>query len=150
YVIELHNGQLYAGGAFTNAGSTVVSNVAVWNGSTWSSLGSGPANGVNNSVSALVFQGDDLYVGGSFGAAGGASAFGIAKWSNGSWSALGAGCRGGVNCIGILGTDIYVGGGFTNVGGVNARSLAKWDGFSWTTWPTTDGVFQYPLNDPPN
>jgi hypothetical protein len=89
-------------------------------------------------------------VGGTFTIAGGVSANGIARWDGASWSALGAGCKGGVSCIGILGSDIYVGGGFTNVGGVSARSFAKWDGVSWTTWPTTDGVFQYPLNDTPN
>ena len=147
YALALHNGLLYAGGTFTNAGNIAATNIAVWNGSSWSSLGAGSANGVNGGVTALVFQGNDLYVGGNFGFAGSVSAHGIAKWNNGSWSALGAGCRGGVSCIGILGSDIYVGGGFTNVGGVNARSFAKWDGFSWTTWPTTDGVFQYPLND---
>lgn len=145
--LELHNGLLYVGGAFTNAGNITALNVAVWNGSSWSSLGTGSANGVNGTVSALVFQGDDLYVGGRFSTAGGASAFGIAKWNGASWSALGAGCKGGVSCIGILGSDIFVGGGFTNVGGVNARSFAKWNGSSWTTWPITDGVFQYPLND---
>ena len=89
YVLELHNGLLYAGGVFTNAGSVAATNVAVWNGSTWSSLGAGPANGVNGTVMALAFQGDGLYVGGNFGLAGGASAFGIAKWSGGSWSAFG-------------------------------------------------------------
>jgi hypothetical protein len=146
-VLELHNGLLYAGGTFTNAGNIAVSNVAVWNGTSWASLGTGPANGVNGGVSALAFQGDDLYVGGNFGFAGGVSAFGVAKWSGGGWSALGAGCRGGVASIGILGSDIYVGGAFTNVGGVNAREFAKWDGFGWTTWPTSDGVFVYPLND---
>jgi hypothetical protein len=150
YTLELHNGLLYAGGVFTNAGSVAATNIALWNGSSWESLGTGPANGVNGQVSALAFQGDDLYVGGNFGIAGGVSAFGIAKWSGGSWSPLGAGCRGGVSCIGILGSDIYVGGGFTNVGGVNAREFAKWDGFGWTTWPTLDGVFVYPLNDAPN
>jgi len=149
-VLELHNGQLYAGGTFANAGATAATNVAVWNGSTWSSLGTGSANGVNGGVTALAFQGDDLYVGGNFGVAGGGSAFGIARWSGGSWSPLGAGCRGGVNCIGVLGSDIYVSGAFTNVGGVNAREFAKWDGFGWTTWPTTDGVFVYPLNDQAN
>jgi hypothetical protein len=150
YVLQLHNGLLYAGGIFTNAGNIAATNVAVWDGSSWSSLGSGPANGANNQVSALAFQGDVLYAGGSFSVAGGVSANGIAMWDGASWSALGAGCKGGVNCIGILGSDIYVGGGFTNVGGVSARAFAKWDGISWTTWPTTDGVFQYPLNDVAN
>ncbi|HEY5913512.1 MAG TPA: hypothetical protein VJA21_23235 [Verrucomicrobiae bacterium] len=150
YVLELHNGLLYAGGVFTNAGTVAAANIARWDGSSWSSLGTGPANGANNSVMALAFQGNDLYVGGDFSAAGGASANGIAKWDGASWSALGSGCRGGVSCIGILGSDIYVGGGFTNVGGVKAYALAKWDGVSWTTWPTTDGVFQYPLNDDPS
>ena len=150
YILEWHNDQLYAGGTFTNAGTIAAANVAVWNGSSWSALGSGPANGVNKSVSALAFQGNDLYVGGSFTTAGGVAANGIARWDGASWSALGAGCKGGVSCIGILGSDIYVGGGFTNVGGVNARSFAKWDGGSWTTWPLTDGVFQYPLNDAAN
>src|SRR5205823_9932516 len=91
-VLELHNGLLYAGGTFTNAGAIAATNVAVWNGSSWSSLGTGAANGVNNSVSALAFQGNDLYVGGSFSLAGGVAANGIAKWNGSSWSALGAGC----------------------------------------------------------
>jgi hypothetical protein len=150
YGLALNNGQLYAGGLFTNAGNIAATNIAVWNGSSWSPLGTGSANGVNNAVMALAFQGNDLYVGGSFTTAGGVSANGIAMWDGASWSALGLGCRGGVNCIGMLGSDIYVGGAFTNVGGVSARVFAKWDGVSWTTWPTTDGVFQYPFNDTPN
>jgi hypothetical protein len=149
YVLEWRNGLLYAGGAFTNAGNVAATNIAVWNGTTWAALGSGSANGVNGDVSALAFQGNDLYVGGDFTVAGGASAFGIARWSSGAWSALGTGCKGGVSCIGVLGSDVYVGGSFTNVGGVNARNLAKWNGSTWTTWPTLDGVFQYPLNDGP-
>jgi hypothetical protein len=151
YALELHNGLLYAGGVFTNAGNVAATNIAVWNGSTWSSLGSGSANGVNAQVSALVFQGSDLYVGGSFGIAGGVTANGIAKWNGSAWTAVGnTGCKGGVGCLGFLGSDLYVGGPFTNVDGVNALALAKWNGTSWSTWPTTDGVFQYPLNDTPN
>ncbi len=155
YTLELHNGQLYAGGIFTNAGNVFASNVAVWNGSTWSSVGTGAANGVNGLVNTLVFQGSDLYVGGGFTTAGGVSAFGIAKWNGLSWSPLGAGCKAApgnsaVTCIGILGSDIYVGGSLTNAGGTTARAFAKWDGSTWTTWPITDGVFQYPLNDTPN
>ncbi len=145
-VLEWHNGQLYAGGHFTNTGNIALSNIAVWDGVNWSGVG----GGVNGAVSALAFQGDDLYVGGDFSVAGGISAFSIAKWNGASWSALGTGCKSGVSCIGILGSDIYVGGGFTDVGGVSARSFAKWNGSSWATWPITDGVFQYPLNDAAN
>jgi hypothetical protein len=153
-VLEWHNGKLYAGGTFTNASGITAMNLAVWNGTSWSAVG----GGVNGAVNALAFQGDDLYVGGNFSTAGGISALNIAKWDGSSWSALGSGLKGPtsfgsttpVTCIGILGSDVYAGGGFTNAGGVTARALAKWDGFSWTTWPTTDGVFQYPLNDTPN
>ncbi len=49
-VLELHNGQLYVGGIFTNAGPVAATNVAVWNGVSWASLGTGPANGVNGIV----------------------------------------------------------------------------------------------------
>ena len=150
YCLELHNNKLYAGGVFTNAGNVAATNVAVWDGTNWSSLGTGSANGINGNVSALAFMGNDLYAGGNFSVAGGISAFGIAKWDGASWSALGAGCKGGVSCVGILGSDVYVGGGFTNVGGVSAQSFAKWNGSSWTNWPLTDGVFQFPLNDDPN
>ncbi len=150
YVLEWHNGLLYAGGNFTNAGSVAAGGLAVWNGTSWSSLGNNPANGLDGSVSALVFDGDNLYAGGSFATAGGVSAFGVARWNGSSWSPLGGGCKGGVNCLGIVGTNVYAGGTFSNVNGVTARAFAKWDGTSWTTWPTTDGVFQYPLNDTPN
>jgi hypothetical protein len=45
----VYNGELYIGGDFTNAGGIVVSNIAKWNGTTWSALGTG----VNDKVYAL-------------------------------------------------------------------------------------------------
>src|SRR5947207_7322080 len=35
YVLQLHNGLLYAGGTFTNAGNIAATNVAVWSGYSW-------------------------------------------------------------------------------------------------------------------
>src|SRR5205814_2242848 len=70
---------LYAGGGFTNAGGTAATNIAKWNGSSWSTLGSG----MNGYVQALAVLGNDLYVGGGFSSAGGTPATNIAKW-NGS------------------------------------------------------------------
>src|ERR1017187_5044964 len=58
---------LYAGGDFTAAGGVPVNNIAKWDGSAWSALGSG----MNSWVNALAASGTNLYVGGNFITAGG-------------------------------------------------------------------------------
>jgi hypothetical protein len=59
---------LYAGGDFTLAGGTGASQIAKWDGSIWSALGSG----LNSVVYALAAPNRDLlYVGGNFTTAGG-------------------------------------------------------------------------------
>jgi hypothetical protein len=82
---------LYAGGAFTTAGSTPVSHVARWDGVAWSALG----DGVVGDVLALAVYddgtGDALYVGGAFTTAGGLSVGYIARWDGAAWSTLGDG-----------------------------------------------------------
>lgn len=71
---------LYAGGTFTSAGSctTGCSNLAKWNGTAWSALGTS----VNSSVIALAFTSmGNLYIGGQFTTAGGIPSIGIAQWT---------------------------------------------------------------------
>ena len=58
---------LYAGGHFTTAGGSAANDIAKWDGSSWSALGSG----MNNAVDALAVSGSDLYAGGYFRTAGG-------------------------------------------------------------------------------
>ena len=64
------SGNLYIGGTFAVEGDTPVTNIAKWNGSSWSALGSG----ITGTVSALAVSGSDLYVGGNFTAEGGIAA----------------------------------------------------------------------------
>ncbi len=69
YALAVSGSDLYVGGDFTNAaGIPEADNVARWNGSAWSALGSnGAGNGaLNSSVRALAVSGSDLYVGGGF------------------------------------------------------------------------------------
>jgi hypothetical protein len=69
------SGNLYAGGWFFTARGRAANYVAKWNGSKWSSLGTGEANGVNERVLALALDGNGgVYAGGWFTTAGGAPA----------------------------------------------------------------------------
>src|SRR5262249_38773986 len=67
---------LYAGGDFTAAGSVAAIDIAAWNGTSWSAVGTGSGNSLDASVNALtVFDdgsGPALYAGGGFVTAGGA------------------------------------------------------------------------------
>src|SRR5204863_1459275 len=145
-----HNGQLYVGGAFTNTGTTAVTNLARWDGSVWSPVGGGVAGEVSIftgvPVSTLRFLGDDLYVGGNFTTVGdNVSALNVARWDGSTWSALGSGLKARpnsapVNALAFLGTDLYATGGFTNAGGVTATGTAKWDGFSWSSIGAINGT----------
>src|SRR5579859_1653877 len=80
-------GNIYAGGMFTNAGGITASNVAKWDGSNWTALGTG----VDATISTLAVDGSGiLYAGGQFKTAGGVSANRIAKWDGRTWTALGS------------------------------------------------------------
>ncbi|MDB5267652.1 MAG: hypothetical protein JWP58_692, partial [Hymenobacter sp.] len=143
------NGDVYVGGQFTKAGSVVASNVARWNGTAWSSLGTGTANGVDNSVLALAVAGNgDVYVGGYFTQAGGVAAGNVARWNGTAWSPLGAGTANGngasgstVSALAVAPNgDVYVGGQFTQAGGVAANAVARWDGTAWSPLGTGTSV----------
>ena len=133
------SGNLYVGGAFTEAGGHQANNVAKWDGTNWIALG----DGVDGDVHALLVRGNDLYVGGWFTLAGGAGANHVAKWdiSIGMWSALGDGITGnpsggGGPLVNALVMDasgnLYAGGWFTEAGGAPAINIARWDGTEWT------------------
>ena len=119
---------LYAGGVFDTAGGIDATNIAEWNGSAWSALGSG----MNSAVEALAVGGTNLYAGGTFSTAGGVWAIGIAKWDGSAWSALGAGMNGSVYALAVSGTDLYAGGYFSTTGGDPANGVAKWNGSGWS------------------
>ena len=82
YAVAASGSDVYVGGSFSTAGGISATNVAKWNGSTWSALGIG----VNNDVYALTVSSNDLYVGGLFLKAGGLTANRVAKWNGSTWS----------------------------------------------------------------
>ncbi|MBO2009353.1 hypothetical protein [Hymenobacter negativus] len=140
------NGDVYVGGKFDQAGGAAANNVAKWNGSAWSSLGTGAGNGVDNLVNVLaVSSSGAVYVGGGFTQAGGLAANRVAKWNGTAWSSLGTGAsngvNSGVNALAVASNgDVYIGGYFSQAGGVTANSVAKWNGTVWSSLGTGNGV----------
>ncbi len=121
----LPNGDLIAGGFFTTAGGVAAINIARWNGSAWSPLGTG----MNNAVSTLTtLPSGDLIAGGSFTFAGGLPANRVARWDGSAWSALGAGTSNTVVALALLpGGDVLAGGFFTTAGGEPANRIARYN-----------------------
>ena len=129
--MAIRNGLVYAGGFFFNSGSQILTNLAVWNSSTWSSVG----GNVNSIIYTLAFSGSDLYVGGGFSLAGTTPVSGIAKWDGANWSALSGGLTGGsatVESMAVLNGAVCVAGAFGNAGGIASTNFAVWNGSSWS------------------
>jgi hypothetical protein len=118
---------LYIGGDFTEAGGVSATNLARWDGASWSPLGPG----LNGSVSSLAFLGNDLYAGGGFTNAAGINSTNIARWDGNRWQPVGNGANRAVNALVAQGAVLYVGGIFNSVGGISANGVAVWDGSQW-------------------
>ena len=137
--ILINGSDVYIGGGFTSAGGVSASNIVDYNTATrtWTTLGSGTSNGVDNTVLGMLYFGGNLYVGGGFTHAGGSAANYIARWDGSSWHALGSGVDGDVYSLVVSDGSLYVGGDFLNAGGDTANYIAKWDGTNWSHVGTT-------------
>ncbi len=135
YALAVSGSNVYAAGEFVTAGGVAATNIARWDGSSWSALGAGIGSSYYGSVRALAVSGSNVYAGGYFTNAGGIVTSNIATWDGTRWSALGSGITdnyGSVHALAASGSDLYAGGSFTTAGGIAAKSIAKWDGTSWS------------------
>ncbi len=140
---------VYIGGAFTQAGSTTVSRVAVWDpaGEDFTPLDDAQlfaASGAGGTVRALFYSQrgstDELYVAGAFTTVGGGfNVNRIAYWDldqtagSGEWRGLGHGVNGPIYALLVNNSRLYVGGDFDAVGGMQANNVAylSLSDFSW-------------------
>jgi len=128
---------LFVGGRFTQAAGQATQQIARWNGSSWSALGSG----MNGEVTALevyddgLGSGPGLIAGGAFTSAGGFPAQRIARWDGTSWQALGN-IDGQVRALTVFdggsGPELIAGGSFATAGAIPAKNIARWNGFGWS------------------
>ncbi len=121
---------LYVGGLFTKAGGNKSLAVAVWNGTTWDSLG----GGANTGSPILTFSkfNNQIYSVGEFEMN---SENYLARWNGVNWDTI----TKVKNVVGIktIGNFLYVYGGFDSIAGIPASYIAKWDGTNWAAVDTT-------------
>ncbi|MBC8078595.1 MAG: hypothetical protein H7Y32_21140, partial [Chloroflexales bacterium] len=138
--LAVGNGVLYAGGQFARAGGVNAKNIAAWNGSAWSALGSGLAEQYESSppVLSLALDGATLYAGGEFDSAGGKSIKGLARWNGSAWSAVGDGANVISHSSDVIARTIAIGadglfaaGQIDQVGTRYVFGIARWDGQNW-------------------
>lgn len=142
--------RLIVGGTFTQAGGTLMSNVALWNNNAWTAMKQGAAN----EVYALGAAANDVFMGGYFSTAGTANVNNIARWNGSTWLPLGEGistgtCCGSVSALAIDASgNVYAGGYFSAAGPMSAKSIAMWNGVRWSTLTTgiMDGSYSGTVN----
>jgi trimeric autotransporter adhesin len=123
---------LLVGGVFTFAGGNAANSIAQWDGSQWTTLGTGltiPPDITPASVSAIATldlgAGPAVYAAGNFAAAGGTPAGGLARW-NGQWTPIEGApwlISSLAGFVGAGGPALIAGGTF---GGMGDSFLAKW------------------------
>jgi hypothetical protein len=121
---------LFAAGRFTFTGGLSTNLISKWDGSTWSSLGTGFDSDANALAVFDDGSGEALYVGGTFVNAGAVSANRIAKWDGSVWSSLGSGLNSNVYSLEEhddgAGAALFVGGRFKTISESGDSHLAKW------------------------
>lgn len=146
-----HNGTLYAGGNFDQAGNGAAQHIAAWNGSAWSSLGGGvfedfPTGAV---VRSLLADGAGILAAGDFTGAGGQEIRGVARWNGSAWSAVGAAGKTiasnylEVNALARAPEGGFVAGGQIDTAdaGMTVFGISRWTGARWASLGA--GVAQY-------
>src|SRR4029453_6197553 len=128
YAMAVNGSELYVGGIFLQINGVSANNVAKWDGSVWSPIGSGIIGGA---VFSMFGNGNDIYFGGNFTSAGGVTNTArLAVWNQfTNWRSIGVGfgvCD--VFAITVnLGYEVYAAG----QNAANGGCVWKWNDSAW-------------------
>jgi len=131
----------YVGGDVLVAGAFGVKR---WNGTSWSSVGSG---GPLGTVYTLLDDGQGgVYAGGDFTNIGPR----LAHWNGSGWASIGSGVPNGA--VFALARDadgdLYVGGQFSQIGTLTTNNIGRWDGSVWHALGVAGVTQAYPNTQP--
>jgi trimeric autotransporter adhesin len=137
YALCVLDGCLYAAGEFDEAGGVPALNIARWDGSTWSAVGSGLDDAHRAGLRALAGYGHELVAGGYSFRTGAGDVGTVARWDGSEWRTMPA-----TGEVGSF-TDVFalsVYNGDLIAGGAGGEGIARWDGSAWHS--LDGGVYQ--------
>ena len=126
-LVEDTNGNIWVGGAFSQAGNISVNNLALFdNEGNWNNT----ISGTNGTIFDMAISNEGhLFIAGDFTEVGGISANNIAYYDGLKWYPLDTGTNGPVAKIAFntAGNILYLGGVFTTSGNLTVNNIAKWE-----------------------
>ncbi len=145
--IAINGTDVYAAGEFMREAGTsnYLYHVGKWNGTGWSSLGSG-LDWVGGTewdlpwAEAVACIDASVYVGGCFNRADTCDISWLAMWDGAEWQPLGSGVNNLVAALDGKGGDLHVGGAFGQAGGHESACIAIWNKQYVTAAPTPSFV----------
>ena len=133
----IHDGKLYASGAFRTAEGDTCNSVAFWDGQHWTGLNF-PGDGFLEEtprVHHVFFYKNELYAAGNFYVkVDGEWVHDIVRYDGANWHAVGGGLKGGLATIwdwAIYKDELYICGYFRNTDGNVGNKIMRWDGQQW-------------------
>lgn len=120
--VAVCDSNLYAGGVFSMAGITPVNDIAGWNDTAWTALGTG-----QQQVMALAAYNNNLIAGMASSNNGG----GIAQWNGSVWSNLGSGINNNVVTLTTNKGNLYAV-VLVASGAGDSSYVAQWNGSKWS------------------
>jgi trimeric autotransporter adhesin len=128
------NGDLVIGGNFQSVDGVPANGLAVWDGTTWTSINTTPYSAYFTVDTIATLPSGDIVAGGTFYTIGGVSAYNVARWNGSSWSPMGTNE--------FQSRDVFALHTRTNgdlVAGAEGGAYS-WNGTAWTRFGQAAGV----------
>ncbi len=121
---DASNNYLYVAGDIGSMDGIPCGNIAMWDGTSWSSLG----GGMDGTVKSLALVGHNLIASGHFQHAGGVAVNNIALWNGSTWAPLGNGFNDWVVSVEFFNNTLYA-----IAAGTFRCALFSFDGANWNS-----------------
>ncbi len=137
-LITARSNELFVAGNFVSAGGLPATNVVLWTGSNWVSLGDAPSVTVLAGALPMVADAGGLYVLNSRIGNGGSPEEVVYQWDGANWYLLGApNGAGRIQSLGLFQGTLYAASTFALTGGSTSTKMDLWTGTKWDSvnWP---------------